>query len=363
MEAIVLLEKGIRLFPDIENLERLLASLLFNSGQYSRAKPLLVKYKNYHDEFLKLVKVKEFESDYKGAVDILRQRISEDSTNIEYLTHLGDNYSQLDSTNQAIDVYEKLIVLNPNDQLTLSKLANILLIQKEYRKSISICESALKLDSTNKRIVRIKGIAEFRNVNFGAAVSSFTYLFENGDSGIVVLKHLGISESKSYAYHESRKHLQMAYSKDSTDYEICFFLARAYLNSMTPEKGLYYLEKADSLLQADPAILATIYVEKASIFNTLNMYDEVLYNYKLCHKITAKPEYLYFIGSVYDNRFDNKAKAFEYYTKFITDLPVVSLEENYSLKNQQSISMKKIALDRLEVLKEELFFEGSLDNE
>jgi tetratricopeptide (TPR) repeat protein len=363
LEGISLLEQALIEFPESILLERILAKMFFNTGQFYLAKPYLIKYQKNPDEFLMLIKVLENEAEFVEAISLLKVRLSKDSTNIDYLKKLGDYYNQIDSLDAAILQYRKLVDLNPNDQLSLAKLANIYLSKKSYAAAISVCDSALQIDSTNKVIIKIKGFALFRKGEFESAKSNFSYLLEEGDSGIVLLKHLGISESKSYAYHDSRKHLLMAYEIDSMDYEICFFLARGYLNSRTPEAGIFFLDRADSLIQADPAILTTIYTEKASIYSTLEMFDEVLYYYLLSYKKSYKPEYLYYIGSLYSYRFNNKQKALEYYSRFLEELPDINQPVNNSLKNQSTVSMKKVASEQIEILREELFFEGALNDE
>ncbi len=361
--SISVLNQGIEIFNDNELLEKLYAEFLFRSGQYTNAKPYLLKYQSDPGFMQMLVKVLEYEGDYKGAIRILQQVLEKDSVNLEFLSRLGDNYFEIDSIDHAIESFRRLVRLNPDDQLSQIKLANFYLIKKEYGKAVSIADSLLKTDSTNNKAIRIRGIANFRSSKFKDAVSDFTKLMERGDSGIIVLKHLGISESKTYAFHDSRAHLSLAYRLDSMDREICFFLARGFLNSRTPEKGLYYLERADSLLQPDPEILATIYLEKVSIYSTLKWYDEALYSYLLAYKYSPKPEYLFYIGSLYQYRFEDKMMALEYYERFLLALPEMKDTDPYRLKDQQTITLKQVAIDNIEFLKEELFFKGDLKDE
>lgn len=362
LQAISILEDGISLYPDAE-IEKLLSEFLFKTGQYTKAKPHLIKYQAMPDIFLMMVKVLEFEGNYSEVVNILEERVKTDSTNLEYLSRLGDNYFEIEEIDAAIETFSRIVNINPNDQLIQIKLANLHLIKKDYRKSIAICDSLLKTDSTNSKAVRIRGLAAFRMSDFKSAASDFSKLLAFGDSSIVILKHLGISESKSYSFHDSRRHLSMAFQLDSMDHEICFFLARAYLNSTSPEKGLYYLNRADSLLKPNPEVLSSLALERVSIYSTLELYDEALYNYLLAYKYNPKPEYLFYIGSLYQFRFDEKEKAIEYYTNFLKDLPPQDSSGTFSRKEQGTITLKKVASDNIEKLREELFFNGDLKDD
>jgi len=361
LTSIDILKEGLNNYPNSAILEKELARKYFQSGQFSACKGDLEKFSEDPEIFEMLVKVLEYEDNNLQAVTLLRERLGSDSLNLKLLVRLADNLYQIDSLDAALEIYTKISVLNPGDQLSLSKMATIHLQKKRYNEAIDICNAILEADSTNKKIIRIKGFASFRKGDFKNSIRSFKYLLDSGDSSFVTLKHLGISESKSFVYHDSRKHLEMAFHLDSNDREICFFLGRGYLNSTEPEKGLYFLDRADSLIQADPEILAAIYLEKASIFSTLQMYDEVLDIYLKALKINPRPDYLFSIASLYEHRFGEKKKAYEYYNRFLDSLPPREETDRPSLGFQKEISMKKIAEEKVEALKEELFFNGELD--
>lgn len=358
-----LLQQGMTKFPDNAQLEMLLADYLYNMGDYAGAKPLLETYQDQHTVFMQLVRVLEFQSERDEAIRLLNERIQTDSQNIEYISRLADNYYQVDSLEKALSLYGQLSRLNPRDQVALARQANILLQLQQFKASISVCDSALAIDSTNMTIQRIKAIASFRDSDFKTAALIFRHLVFEGDSTKATLKHLGISEIKNYDYHAARKHLLLAFGLDSMDYEISFFLGRAFLNSTMPDSGLYYLERADSLLQPDPEVLAAIYTEKVSIYGTLNEYDKAIQNYEIAYALSPKPEYLFYMASLYRYRLEDKARALTCYTRFLEQLPPPDEQEKQTLKNQGAISMKKVAQESVAELREELFFEGNLEEQ
>ena len=157
LEAIEILENGNRQFEESQKIESLLANYYYTTGKYSKAKPYLLKYPDDSELFMQLLNILEFENNYTLALDLLNKKIAHDSLNLQYLTHLGDNYYQIDSVDIAIEYFKKALSLNSEDQLIANKLANLYFKDKRYAKAIEICNIVLKNDSTNKKFVKIKG--------------------------------------------------------------------------------------------------------------------------------------------------------------------------------------------------------------
>ena len=360
-KAIEIVRDGLNKYANNQILEKLLIDLLYKTGQYSQTKPLLTKYPDSPDMFLKFMSILGFEGEYQAAVNYLTEKIKTDSLNTEYLSLLGEYYYQIDSLTASIHSLEKLITLNPNDQKNLYKLANLYVKNKDYIRAIEICDMVLMNDSLNKKFIGIKGIACFNNEDFDIAADCFKKLLEQGDSGKFVLKHLGVSEFRSSMFKLSEEHLLMAYQADSNDYEINYFLGKVYLNTTTPEAGLYYLNRVDSLLQPDPKIISTLHYDKQLIYYETGKFDEALKSYEMAYKYNPKPEYIFYIGSLYLYKLDNRKKALEYYERFIAQLPPKPKSEHIIGKNQITLSLRKVAETKIIELKEELFFKGELN--
>lgn len=361
LAALEILEMGTEMYPDEEKLELLLTDLYYESGNYLKAKPLLEKYSSSPEMFIRLIEVLEFQNNFQQAIDLLTQRLQSDSLNLSLLIHMGDNHFQKDSLEDAISFYSRVYELNPDDQSTAFKLASLLVKIKEYERSIEICDSVLSKDILNKKFMRIKASASFSNKDYSTAQAYFKGLYAMGDSGAFIMKHLGISEFHMQMNKESRKHLLAAYDRNPNDFEICFMLGRGFLNSTQPEKGLFYLEAADSLLQPDSAVMAAIYMEKKSIYYTLNDYDRTLECYKRAYEYDPQAKYIFYIASMYQYTFKEKELALENYTRFLDMLgPPISLADNPDLEGQMTITMRNAAENAIIELREELFFEGKL---
>jgi tetratricopeptide (TPR) repeat protein len=361
LKAIELLNEGITKFDSIQIIETLLADFLYKTGQYSKAKPLLEKYNDKSDNFIKYINVLEFQSEYDEAIKLLQRETLRDSLNLEYLVHLGDNYIRVDSIEPAIKIFSKILRINPNDQLTALKFANLLFKKMNYSQAIEICDLGLRSDSTNRKLIKLKGMAGFNKNDFQLAEQCFEFLYGQGDSGQFILKHLGISEFNNSSFKISREHLLKAFQLDSNDIEVCYMLGRCYLNSMEPAKGLYFFERAESLMQPDPKILSALYTDKQSIYSTLEDYEKSLLCYQKAYEYNPKPEYIFSIASLYQNRLNNQRQALEYYEKFLSLLPEKTDTLPSSVnKNQTVISLRIIAEKNITKIKEELFFKGEM---
>ncbi len=356
--SISILEEGLTLFQGNEKLEVFISNLYFESGHYLKAENYLRKYKHYPQTFMQLVQVNEFRNNYNTAIKLLKERLTIDSANTQLLTHLGDNYYQMDSFNLALDYYRKAFQQDSSDQVTAGRLANIYLKREEFDQSIELCELILTKDSTNKKFIKLLGISYFNKKAFSKAGSCFFQLYHAGDSNRFVLKHLGICELNNYSFTDARRYLLSAYKKDSNDIETCFCLGKAFSNSMWPEKGLYYLARADSLSQPNPKVLSAIHLEKQAIYSVLKRNKDALTEYQLVYQYNPKPEYLFYMASLYQNKLGEKQKALEHYEAFIDQLPLLQEPVNNIKKDEVTIILRKVAEENIVALKEELFFEG-----
>ena len=76
--SIEIMEEGIGEHPDQEKLELLLADLYYETGNFTKAKPLLEKHSNSHEMFIRLIELLEFQDSFQEAIDLLKSRIQED---------------------------------------------------------------------------------------------------------------------------------------------------------------------------------------------------------------------------------------------------------------------------------------------
>lgn len=359
LEAIDVLNKGVSLFNNNVNIEKLLADFLYKTGQYTLAKPILIKYILNSDDFIKYIKILEFQEEYKTAIDLLKSAIDKDSVNLDYLQHLGKNYHQIDSIDRAIEVFKEILTINPKDQSNALKLASLLVKTKQHTKAIEICDIGLLNDSTNKKLIRTKGVASFSIKEFEISEACFQYLYDEGDTTTFVLKRLGISFFQNNLYYYAQRHLMQAFQNNPNDLEICYFIGKCYLYTDEPEKGLYYFDLVESLLQPDPKMLASLYMDKENIYSRLGNFKEALHCYQKAFEYNQKPEYLFHIAMLYQNRLNDPKNALKSYERFLNLLPDEADSDSIDWpKGEVTVTLKSIAKDNISNIKKDLFFEG-----
>ena len=83
-------------------------------------------------------------------------------------------------------------------------------------------------------------------------------------------------------------------------------------------------------------------------------YEEALSLYTMAWKAdTTNPMYLYYMASILDNSMHHSKEALDIYQQYIDVLNGMDMEGD---QDNQMISIYTIVLDRIESLKEELFF-------
>ena len=78
LEAIAILEEGIKNYKKNEKLELLISNLYYETGDLLKAKPYLEKYQENPEMFMQLIKTLEFENNYISAIELLKNKIATD---------------------------------------------------------------------------------------------------------------------------------------------------------------------------------------------------------------------------------------------------------------------------------------------
>ncbi|HLX11517.1 MAG TPA: hypothetical protein VKS81_01770 [Bacteroidota bacterium] len=89
----------------------------------------------------------------------LRHALELDSTKSSYYDNLGMVYLKTDLAEDAIDVFNREILLFPQNGVACTRLADIYLNRDEYQKSADMARKAIGIDSTNSVAVLALGLA------------------------------------------------------------------------------------------------------------------------------------------------------------------------------------------------------------
>lgn len=354
INAISTLQKGYEIFEN-DKIAKLLANTLYNTGQYNKALPLLQLYNSDYDIFIKNIKVLEFYDKNNNVISLLEDAVKTDSLNTEIIELLARNYAKIDSTNLAINYYNKIKEINPNNQLVLQRLTNLYIQNKQYTEAINLCNYVLDNDSTNLKFIKYKGMASFAIKDFQMAEWCFQDLVDSGDSTSYVLKNLGISQYNLNGFDEAINNLSKTVEKNDQDFDAFFFLGLSHLKRNYIEEGLYNIGYAKQLLEPNPIILSAIYTELALFYLRIKDFNKAVHNYQMAYNNIPKPDVIFYIANIYYHDLKNYDKAlfnFEKYLDLIKDLVPEKREkkspdeEIISLKESAEIYIKKINEDK-----------------
>lgn len=346
-EAISLLEKGVVNYDTNKQLKQLLADYYYKSHQYSKALVLYKTELENNENFIKTINILDFQNKHKISIDLLQERVALDSSNVQLYQMLGDNYLKLDSISQAINFFQSVLFMEPNNQKYAYKLAALYNKTENYNNAIAICDSAISNDSTSFNFVKLKGIACFRKGEYELASECFTRLLISGDSTVYFLKNTGISKYKLNETSEAKDFLRKAYLKDTTDSQITYFLSKCYENSVELDSVLYFLSKTEGLLMPDSAVMSYLYIDKAGYYHAITEYQMAVKCYIKAYSYKAENSLLFNIASINQYKLNKREQALKYYEAFIEN--VVEIEKS---------TLFELANERVAFLKRELFFEG-----
>ena len=135
-------------------------------------------------------------------------------------------------------------------------------------------------------------------------------------------------------------------------------LGTCFLNSTTPEKGLFYLNRVDSIVHPSADLMASLYRQRQSIYSTLGKFDSAFYCLQKAYEFEPDPKYLFYTASLCRHSLKDKQLAISYYEKFLQALPPKPETETTEKEGFIVVSYRNAAENSIRELKEELFFEA-----
>ena len=319
-KAIETIELALRSHLADWRLIRMLAGQLFEAGYYVRAQ------QNYHSlvqrdsldvsSWLRLAEIASFRQHDDQVIEALNQVLKIDSLNLTGLMKMGEILNR-HKHKRAIDYYSKAYRLYPDNQQAAFALGNLYIQAKESWKAIPICEHILSIDTTSIKFSKLLGYSYYKQGDPPNAVKYFEYANQLGDSSTFTFKFKGISLYLSTDFSSAIASLQIAYTKDSLDAEICFFLGASLATTTEKKMAMDFLNKSLRLMQPDPGITARIYSEQGNIMRLEMNYEEAYSLYNLAWETdTTNIMALYFMASILDNSMHKSKEALVDYQRY-----------------------------------------------
>lgn len=316
----------------------------------------------------------------KASLNILKEIIKHDSTNVYLLNQTAMLYLKLGMVDSAFFTLYKSYNIKPLFY-NIYNIANIFFEDKEYGKALQFLAKnivkptiekqkqglALKYLATNyikefennKIIKRLYGRVLFANDEKELALEVFQNLINTDDSSKLTIKYLGISSWSLGKYEEVEKIFRHYITKDSTDSYAYYFLGHACLKNKKYRDSEKFLIKSKKLIMPDSSTLRKIYKYLASGYEKNKEYRKAIKYYKKAVNLSKKKEETLFnIAQIYEFKLNEKTKALETYKQII--------QNNENKKNLKEIdntgsNFYEMSLFRIKSIEEELFWKKTDD--
>ena len=281
---------------------------------------------------------------YQKAYTVFERIFSNDSTNTFWNKQLAFCAHQVGIKEQAIYLYEKGIQMNPRDYASYFNLIRLYQQSEQFGKALEIIEKGIENFPGDAGFYQHQANQLFSNKQYDVAREAYENYFETGgDSLYKVLLNYGISLYFSGNQNKAIEMLDICASQVSNDPFVYFYLSLSYKKLTQYEVSEAYMNAA--IESATPAYLPEMYHHLGQIYGQQRKFEESVSALKKANEYDpTNHEVLFEIATTYEEFNSNKTIALNYYTIYLKEAGESARNVNY-------------ALDRIQKIKEDLFFE------
>jgi tetratricopeptide (TPR) repeat protein len=281
---------------------------------------------------------------YQKAYTVFEEIFRNDSTNTYWNKQLAFCAHQTGKKKQAIYLYEKTINMNPRDYPSYFNLVRLYQQSEQYGNALEIIEKGIKNFPGDAAFYQQQANQLFGNKQYDLARESYENYFEtDGDSVYKVLLNYGISLYFSKDENKAIEMLEICAGQIANDPYVLFYLSLSYKKLAQYETSEAYMNAA--IEAATPAYLPEMYHHLGQIFGQQRKFEQSVIALKKANELDpTNHEVLFEIATTYEEYNSNKTIALNYYTIYLKEAGESARNVNY-------------ALDRIQKIKEDLFFE------
>ena len=232
------------------------------------------------------------------AIEVGKEAVAIDSTNVEAWKNLGVAYYKNGTTSDALNALQKTLALGDSSLTTISHYGVI-----------------------NYQLGRKRGY---------------------------------------YYYLDAEKYLEKALELDQNSVTTMNYLASTYGYTGKSQKGLDIIDKLDMMIAAFDSVGMKANIERGYLLRRLNRYNEAANAFIAATKDFPKDfQNFYHVGICYD-RGGNKRLAIDWYSRYLAQIDPQWATKHWTEEELKEHEFIEIAKDRIETLRTDLFFEGGI---
>lgn len=268
-----------------------------------------------------------------------------DSTNVVYNRQLGLAAFRLQKFEQAIDLFESVLDVNPNDLSMYQNLITLYATTKDAVNVVRTADRALYFFPENSSILLREANALYSTKEFVEAKPVYEQYLAKNDSIFDVMKNYGLCLYTVKDNVKARQILEKCFEIEQDDPILNFYLGMVcrYLSDLP--KSIEYLNYA---IEGARIGMTEMYHSLGQVYGLQREFGKSIEALKEAYKCDPqKTEFLVEIANTYDEFNPNKKLALEFYNKYLAEAGDSAINAPYareridkirelSLKNKKS---------------------------
>jgi len=281
---------------------------------------------------------------YKPAYQVFSHIYSRDSSNVFWNKQLAYCAFRTFHREQAVYLYENVLEANPRDHASYINLINCYNWKKEGNQIMAVIQKGLQEFPADHELLYEEAMYLYRTKHYGPAMIRFEkYLEVEKQPDYETMMNYGISTYFAGFEPEALKIFDELFNQNPNDPLVMYYQSLCY-------KKLKDFEKSEKLMKwaiegSTPDYVAEMYHHLGQICGQQRKFKESVEALQKAYEMNPdKVEVLFEIATTYEEFNSNKTLALNYYQIYLKEAGQAGKNTTY-------------ALDRIEKLKEDLFFE------
>ncbi len=283
-------------------------------------------------------------NEFRKAYTVFSEIYQADSSNVFWNKQFAFSTYQTGKKVQAIDLYEKVLELNPRDYTSYFNLIKLYQQTEQLAKALQTMEKGLEYFPGDEGFYLQQAKQFFAGKQYKDAQQAFdNYFTAGGDSIYHVLMNYGITLYFTGNETKSISILEHCAGQVANDPYVLFYLSLCHKKLVHYEIAEDYMNAA--IESATPAYLPDMYHHLGQILGQQRKFEKSIAALKEANNLDPTAhEILFEIATTYEEFNSNKTLALNYYHIYLKEAGESAKNVNY-------------ALDRIERIKEDLFME------
>lgn len=242
------------------------------------------------------------------ALNNLQKAVSFDSTNISVLEALGDVANDMRQYNAAINAYEMLVRVDPNNAKAIESLANLYFNFNNTEKAVAYANKMDALKIGGSRHHYIVGMCAYKEENYPVAINRLLYYLDTDSTNAEVLYSIGRAYVDMERYEKALPYYEKSITLDTKNYMRVYELGMVYFARVNYPKAIEKFELAAARGMRQDADflsnLANAYVNTGNNEKGIELFKKALEKRPYSQTILTDLGYAYYYNKNYQEAID-----------------------------------------------------------